>query len=91
MYSTAGNRVTRLAKFKPELSQDIRAKFQHLARGNTLFRNQGNGTFDDLASQAGVELGRWAWSSLFADVNNDGWDDLLVTNGFITTEDTGDL
>ena len=91
MYSTAGNRITRLAQFKPDLSQEMRAKYQHLARGNTLFRNNGNGTFDDRAMLAGVDLGRWAWSSVFADVNNDGWEDLLVTNGFITTEDTSDL
>ena len=39
----------------------------------------------------GVTLGRWAWGSNFVDLNNDGWEDILVTNGFITQEDTGDL
>jgi hypothetical protein len=38
-----------------------------------------------------VTLGRWAWCSKFVDFNNDGLDDLLVANGFITTEDSGDL
>ena len=36
-------------------------------------------------------LGRWAWGSRFADVNNDGWEDLIFANGFITQADTGDL
>ena len=36
-------------------------------------------------------MGRWAWGSLFADINNDGWEDLLVANGYITQEDTRDL
>jgi len=37
-------------------------------------------------------MGRWAWGSLFADLNNDGRNDLLVANGFITQpDDTGDL
>jgi hypothetical protein len=36
-------------------------------------------------------MGRWAWGSLFADLNNDTWDDLVILNGNITTEDTGDL
>ena len=40
---------------------------------------------------AGAAVGRWAWSSQFADLNSDGWEDLIVANGFITTEDTGDL
>lgn len=37
-------------------------------------------------------MGRWAWSSNFADINNDGWDDLIVANGLVTSpDDTGDL
>jgi hypothetical protein len=36
-------------------------------------------------------MGRWAWGSRFVDLNNDGWEDLVVANGFISTEDTGDL
>ena len=39
----------------------------------------------------GCRNGRWAWSSVFADIDNDGWDDLLIANGYLTTEDTGDL
>jgi hypothetical protein len=41
--------------------------------------------------EAGVTIGRWAWGSKFVDFNNDGLDDILVTNGFITTADSGDL
>jgi hypothetical protein len=36
-------------------------------------------------------MGRWAWASLFVDLNNDGWQDVYVTNGFMTAPDTGDL
>jgi hypothetical protein len=49
------------------------------------------GPFKDVSIPAGVTLGRWAWCSKFVDFNNDGLDDLLVANGFITTEDSGDL
>jgi hypothetical protein len=38
-----------------------------------------------------VTLGRWAWASLFLDINNDSWEDVYVVNGFFTTPDTGDL
>jgi len=38
-----------------------------------------------------VTMGRWAWGSSFIDVNNDSWRDIIVANGFITAEDTGDL
>ena len=36
-------------------------------------------------------MGRWAWGSLFADINSDGWDDLLVCNGLVTGERLDDL
>ena len=38
-----------------------------------------------------VTMARWAWGAKFVDLNNDGWEDIYVANGFITTEDTGDL
>lgn len=91
MWSSAGQRVTYQSKFKPEASHEIRRRFQRQARGNTLLRNRGDGTFDDLSEPSGIEMGRWAWGSHFADLNNDGWEDLIVSNGYITTEDTGDL
>ena len=91
MFSSAGNRITTQAAFKADASEEVRSTLKRFARGNTLLRNRGDGTFEDRSEQAGVTLGRWAWSSVFADMNNDSWDDLLVANGYITTEDTGDL
>jgi len=39
----------------------------------------------------GVEMGRWAWSSEFADLTNDGWPDLVVANGYVTNKNPDDL
>ena len=64
---------------------------QRLARGNSLFANNGDGTFSDVSVDCGVTMGRWAWSSVFSDLNNDGWEDLVVANGFVSAPDTGDL
>jgi hypothetical protein len=36
-------------------------------------------------------MGRWAWGSNFIDLNNDGWEDIYVANGFMSAPDTGDL
>jgi len=36
-------------------------------------------------------MGRWAWSSVFADIDNDGWEDLIVANGYITGQREDDL
>ncbi len=95
MFSAAGSRVTRQAQFKPEIDTGLRRKFQHFARGNTLLRNLGRPDqpgFADTSVGAGVTVGRWAWSSGFVDFNNDGWEDILVANGYQTGDDSaGDL
>jgi hypothetical protein len=65
--------------------------FQRHARGNSLFLNNGDGTFSDASQEAGVTMGRWAWGSRFVDINNDGNQDLIVSNGFLTQSDSGDL
>lgn len=90
MFSSAGNRIARQEQFKSgnESMQDVYLRF---AKGNTLLRNANADKFEDVGSSANVEMGRWAWSSVFSDLNNDSWDDLLVANGYISTDDTGDL
>ena len=42
--------------------------------------------FDNQANNFGVELGGWSWGSQFADLNNDGNQDLFLTNGYISAE-----
>jgi len=90
MFSAAGNRITFQEQFKTDATAEVKALLQRFARGNTLLKNKG-GTFTDTSEAAGVTMGRWAWGSNFVDINNDGWEDLIVANGFITTDDTSDL
>src|SRR4029453_2912878 len=54
---------------------------------NSLLRNRGNGTFEDVSQKAAAAFGRWAWSSDALDFDNDGWEDLYVVNGMFTRED----
>ncbi|MCB0794216.1 MAG: VCBS repeat-containing protein [Flavobacteriales bacterium] len=49
---------------------------------NTLQLNNGNGTFSEVGQLAGISKTDWSWAPLLADLDNDGWKDLLVTNGF---------
>jgi hypothetical protein len=91
MFSGAGNRITYQRQFKEGFDDDTRQQFQRMARGNSLFLGHPDGRFRDVSEPAGVAMGRWAWGSRFADVNNDGWEDILVTNGFITAADVDDL
>ncbi|HIG31257.1 MAG TPA: hypothetical protein EYQ50_27000 [Verrucomicrobiales bacterium] len=51
-------------------------------RRNTLFVSQGDNTFAEIAHYAGVTASEWTWGVIFLDVDLDGWEDILVTNGF---------
>ena len=46
--------------------------------GNTLYRNNGDGTFKDVTERAGVRAGGWSTSAGFFDYDNDGKLDLFV-------------
>ena len=91
MFSKAGNRIAYQRRFQSDLSEESRALYRRHARGNSLFENLGNGNFADASVSSGTTLGRWAWASLFADINRDGWEDILVCNGYITGERIDDL
>ncbi len=47
---------------------------------NALYRNNGNGTFTDVTSRAGVAGGKFGMGVAAADYDNDGWQDIYVTN-----------
>ena len=55
---------------------------------STLYRNNGDGTFDDVTSAAGLGLYTkyLGWGTMFLDVDNDGWPDLLLVNGHVYPE-----
>lgn len=91
MWSSAGLRITSLQQFESQRPAEEIQSYRRHAKGNSLFSNRGDGTFEEVGAQADVEFGRWAWSSDFFDFDNDGHEDLYVVNGFITNEDTKDL
>ena len=45
-----------------------------------LYRNNGDGTFTDVTTKAGVADGRWSTGAAFGDYDGDGWLDLMVAN-----------
>jgi len=50
---------------------------------NTLQINNGDNHFSEIAQLAGVASTDWSWSSIFADLDNDGRKDLFITNGLL--------
>src|SRR5207244_8867603 len=47
---------------------------------NFLYHNRGNGTFEEVAAQAGIQKTTWSLGAAFADLDHDGNLDLYVAN-----------
>ena len=91
MWEAAGQRVSSQKPFHENAPESIRELYRRHARGNALYRNQGDGSFQNIGRQAGVEMGRWSWSSDFWDFDHDGYSDLYVANGYLSGLDRNDL
>ena len=81
MSSTAGNRI--LKRLMPDATPDG-VVLKKLAAGNSLFENQGDGTFKNVAQRAGGFGAGWAYGGGFFDLDNDGWEDIFSVNGFVS-------
>ncbi len=55
---------------------------------STLYRNNGDGTFDDVTFAAGLGLNTkyLGWGTNFLDFDNDGWLDIMIVNGHVYPE-----
>jgi Flp pilus assembly protein TadD/peroxiredoxin len=84
MWSAAGQRVSEQKVFQENALEEIRALYRRHARGNSLYRNKGDGKFQNVSGQAGVEMGRWSWCSDFFDFDQDGYSDIYIANGYIS-------
>jgi len=89
MWSAAGLRVSTQDIFQKDAPEEVRALYRKHARGNSLFRNAGllsnkSAAFEDTSASAGVEMGRWSWSSDAWDFDHDGFPDLYIANGMIS-------
>ena len=47
---------------------------------NILYKNNGDGTFDDVSEYSGAGIGINAMTTTIGDYNNDGWFDIYITN-----------
>ena len=91
MWTATGQRVTRDRAFGPVRDGVPSDDYRGHTKGNSLYRNRGDGSFDYAGSSEGVEMGRWSWSGDGFDFDLDGVPEILVTTGMITHSPEKDL
>ena len=69
-------------ELRPELVPPSAIEYRPQYGRNTLFLNRGDGTYAEIAQFAGLEATEWSWTPMFLDVDLDGFEDVLVSNGF---------
>jgi len=91
MWEAAGQRVSAQPQFHRDAPDSTRELYRRHSRGNALYRNLGEGMFENVGRPAAVEMGRWSWSSDFWDWDHDGYCDLYVANGYLTSPRADEL
>jgi hypothetical protein len=56
--------------------------FYNQTMRNMLQLNRGGKYFSEIGQFSGVSNTDWSWASLFTDLDNDGYKDLFITNGY---------
>ena len=64
-------------RFQEMVDTDYHHQYMH----NVLQVNNGNNTYSEVSRMSGIESTDWSWSTLFADFDLDGYNDLYITNG----------
>jgi len=72
--------MTRFEEYHIE-NMKFRSSFHYQLVQNTLQLNNGDGTFKETAFLSGVPATDWSWGALFMDFDNDGWNDIFISNG----------
>ena len=57
--------------------------FYNQTMRNMLQLNRGGEYFSEIGQYSGVSNTDWSWASLFTDLDNDGYKDLFITNGYL--------
>jgi len=84
MYSKAGERIVANIRqgLYDEYDNNVQEQLEELVSGNELYYNKGNGEFERIGRQVGVNDVGWAYGTGAADLDGDGYQDFYAPVGF---------
>jgi Flp pilus assembly protein TadD len=91
MWTPAGQRVVADPAFTNASTPELKDAYRRHTKGNSLYRNRGDGTFDERPDADGAAVGRWGWGSEGIDFDNDGVPEIFCACGMLTNSKPEDL
>ena len=92
MWSACGQRIINDPAFGPVVQDpSLLASYRHHVKGNSLYHNNGDGTFAYTGDQQGIEIVPWSWACDGYDFDNDGSPELYVACGMLSNNSPTDL
>lgn len=92
MWSSCGQRIVNDPEFGPARQDPaLRDVYRRHVKGNSLFHNEGDGTFVYTGDAQGIEMGHWSWSCDGCDFDNDGTPEMYIACGMLSNNSRTDL
>ncbi len=92
MWSACGQRVVNDPAFGPAAEDpSLRNLYRRHVKGNSLFHNDGDGTFTYTGDSQGIEMGHWSWACDGCDFDNDGTPEMYIACGMLSNNSRVDL
>lgn len=92
MWSACGQRVVNDPAFGPaQKDPALLASYQHHVKGNSLYRNLGEGKFEYTGAVEGIEMCPWSWSCDGTDLDSDGTPEIYIACGMVGNNGSTDL